>query len=69
MNTPGVPCIFDPLGRAGICGDWLTGSSIEAAILSGTSLANHVRMSYAVFQNILQHIFIVNEKLTNSVAD
>jgi len=69
MNTPGVPCIFDPLGRAGICGDWLTGSSIEAAILSGTSLANHVRMSHAVFQNILQHIFIVNEKLTNSVAD
>ncbi|KAG2630484.1 renalase-like isoform X2 [Panicum virgatum] len=42
MNTPGVPCIFDPLGRAGICGDWLTGSSIEAAILSGTSLANHI---------------------------
>jgi hypothetical protein len=69
MNTPGVPCIFDPLGRAGICGDWLTGSSIEAAILSGTSLANHVRMSCTIFQNILQHIFIVNEKLTNSVAD
>jgi hypothetical protein len=42
MNTPGVPCIFDPLGRAGICGDWLTGSSIEAAVLSGFSLANHV---------------------------
>ncbi|ONM01821.1 FAD/NAD(P)-binding oxidoreductase family protein [Zea mays] len=42
MNTPGVPCIFDPLGRAGICGDWLTGSSIEAAVLSGMSLANHI---------------------------
>ncbi|CAD6269612.1 unnamed protein product [Miscanthus lutarioriparius] len=42
MNTPGVSCIFDPLGRAGICGDWLTGSSIEAAVLSGMSLANHI---------------------------
>ncbi|KAL6623487.1 hypothetical protein ACP70R_033366 [Stipagrostis hirtigluma subsp. patula] len=42
MNTPGVPCIFDPHGRAGICGDWLTGSSIEAAVLSGMSLANHI---------------------------
>jgi hypothetical protein len=46
MNTPGVSCIFDPLGRAGICGDWLTGSSIEAAVLSGMSLANHVRFRY-----------------------
>uniref|UniRef100_A0ACD5XLW2 Uncharacterized protein n=1 Tax=Avena sativa TaxID=4498 RepID=A0ACD5XLW2_AVESA len=42
MNTPGVPCIFDPQGRAGICGDWLTGSSIEAAVLSGMSLGDHV---------------------------
>ncbi|WVZ91115.1 hypothetical protein U9M48_037328 [Paspalum notatum var. saurae] len=42
MNTPGVSCIFDPLGRAGICGDWLSGSSIEAAVLSGMSLANHI---------------------------
>ncbi|KAL5205845.1 hypothetical protein ABZP36_034054 [Zizania latifolia] len=47
MNTPGVPCIFDPLGRAGICGDWLTGSSIEAAVLSGMSLANHVADYFA----------------------
>lgn len=41
-NTPGIPCIFDPLGRAGICGDWLLGSSLEAAAISGISLANHV---------------------------
>ncbi|OAY84946.1 hypothetical protein ACMD2_09422 [Ananas comosus] len=41
-NTPGVPCIFDPHGRAGICGDWLLGSSVEAAALSGMSLANHM---------------------------
>ncbi|XP_040385778.1 renalase isoform X2 [Oryza brachyantha] len=47
MNTPGVPCIFDPQGRAGICGDWLTGSSIEAAALSGMSLANHIADYFA----------------------
>ncbi|PIA45227.1 hypothetical protein AQUCO_01700633v1 [Aquilegia coerulea] len=41
-NTPGVPCIFDPQGRAGICGDWLLGSSVEASALSGMSLANHI---------------------------
>nr|XP_043618462.1 renalase isoform X2 [Erigeron canadensis] len=41
-NTPGIPCIFDPLGRAGICGDWLLGSSLEAAAISGVSLANHI---------------------------
>ncbi|KAJ4969366.1 hypothetical protein NE237_016067 [Protea cynaroides] len=42
MNTPGIPCIFDPQGRAGICGDWLLGSSLEAAALSGMALANHI---------------------------
>lgn len=41
-NTPNVPCIFDPLGRAGICGDWLLGSSVQSAALSGMALANHV---------------------------
>ncbi|KAG6700628.1 hypothetical protein I3842_08G121300 [Carya illinoinensis] len=41
-NTPGIPCIFDPQGRAGICGDWLLGSSLESAALSGMSLANHI---------------------------
>lgn len=41
-NTPGIPCIFDPHGRAGICGDWLLGSSVEAGAISGLSLANHV---------------------------
>lgn len=41
-NTPGTPCIFDPHGRAGICGDWLLGSNVEAAVLSGTSLAHHM---------------------------
>ncbi|KAI3448714.1 hypothetical protein Pfo_005379 [Paulownia fortunei] len=41
-NSPGIPCIFDPHGRAGICGDWLLGSSLEAAALSGMALANHI---------------------------
>lgn len=41
-NTPDIPCIFDPLARAGICGDWLLGSSLEAAALSGMSLGNHI---------------------------
>lgn len=41
-NTPRIPCIFDPQGRAGICGDWLLGSSLESAALSGMALANHV---------------------------
>ncbi|KAK2968099.1 hypothetical protein RJ640_000072 [Escallonia rubra] len=46
-NTPGIPCIFDPHGRTGICGDWLLGSSLEAAALSGTALANQARPSIA----------------------
>lgn len=41
-NKPGIPCIFDPHGRAGICGDWLLGSSLESAALSGMTLANHI---------------------------
>ncbi|XP_010278111.1 PREDICTED: uncharacterized protein LOC104612410 isoform X2 [Nelumbo nucifera] len=41
-NSPGIPCVFDPQGRAGICGDWLLGSSLEAAALSGMALANHI---------------------------
>ncbi|KAK9919521.1 hypothetical protein M0R45_028112 [Rubus argutus] len=41
-NTPGIPCIFDPHGRAGICGDWLLGSNLESAAISGMALANHI---------------------------
>ncbi|CAL5330502.1 unnamed protein product [Camellia sinensis] len=44
-NTPGIPCIFDPHGRAGICGDWLLGSSLEAAAISGIALANHASIA------------------------
>ncbi|KAH7675117.1 Renalase protein [Dioscorea alata] len=41
-NTPATPFIFDPQGRGGICGDWLLGSSVESAALSGMGLANHI---------------------------
>ncbi|XP_022999075.1 uncharacterized protein LOC111493564 [Cucurbita maxima] len=41
-NSPSIPCIFDPQGRAGICGDWLLGSNIESAALSGIALGNHI---------------------------
>ncbi|KAL8555107.1 hypothetical protein ACS0TY_003058 [Phlomoides rotata] len=41
-NSPGIPCIFDAHGRTGICGDWLLGSSLESAALSGMALANHI---------------------------
>ncbi|CAN6809436.1 unnamed protein product [Brassica oleracea] len=41
-NTPAVPCIFDPQGRAGICGDWLLGSNLESAAISGEALGNHI---------------------------
>ncbi|KAL4301753.1 hypothetical protein GQ457_10G013860 [Hibiscus cannabinus] len=41
-NTPGIQCIFDPHGRAGICGDWLLGSNLESAALSGMALGNHI---------------------------
>ena len=42
VNTPNIPCIFDANGRVGICGDWLLGSNLQAAALSGMAMANHV---------------------------
>eukprot|EP00250_Pteridium_aquilinum_P002648 c12872_g1_i1 orf=1278-3161(-) len=42
VNTPNVPCIFDAYGRVGICGDWLLGSNLEAAALSGMAMANQI---------------------------
>ena len=38
-NSPKVPCIFDGDARVGMCGDWLLGSSIEAAASSGLAMA------------------------------
>lgn len=43
LNTPASSCVFDASGRVGICGDWLRGSSMEAAALSGRDLARHLR--------------------------
>lgn len=40
LNTPGVECVLDPLSRVGICGDWLSGSSMQAAAVSGIALAD-----------------------------
>ncbi|CAN1247109.1 PSPTO_1126 [Linum grandiflorum] len=50
-NSPKIPCIFDAQGRAGICGDWLLGSNMESAALSGMALANHVSLAPILFAN------------------
>lgn len=50
-NTPSVPCIFDPVARVGICGDWLLGSSLEGAALSGMALAEHVISFFTLWMN------------------
>ncbi|GBG78294.1 hypothetical protein CBR_g26324 [Chara braunii] len=42
LNSPKVPCIFDPVGRAGICGDWLMAPSLEAAALSGQAMGRQI---------------------------
>lgn len=42
-RTVGAPCIYDGHGRVGICGDWLLGSSMEAAALSGKGMAERLR--------------------------
>jgi hypothetical protein len=42
LNSPGVECIYDPLSRVGVCGDWLLGSSMEAAAVSGIALAQRI---------------------------
>jgi hypothetical protein len=42
LNSPGVECIFDPSSRVGVCGDWLMGSSMQAAAVSGIALAQRI---------------------------
>ena len=58
-NTPGIPCIFDPQGRAGICGDWLLGSSLESAALSGMALANHVSATLVLYLFLFYFILLI----------
>ncbi|PSC72920.1 hypothetical protein C2E20_4073 [Micractinium conductrix] len=46
INSPRVPAIWDPMGRAGVCGDWvLEGGSMQAAALSGAALAHQIAAS------------------------
>lgn len=61
-KTPGIPCIFDPLGRAGICGDWLLGSNLESAALSGISLANHVSASANFWAFLIMHLNFIKDQ-------
>lgn len=43
LNSPHVPCLFDPTGRVGVCGDWVAGGgSMQAAALSGSALAEQI---------------------------
>lgn len=45
-NTPRVPCIWDPIGRVGVCGDWVAeGGSMQAAALSGAAMAERIDAS------------------------
>jgi hypothetical protein len=47
-NSPGTPCILDPVARVGVCGDWLSPNglsgcaSMQAAALSGLDLADRL---------------------------
>ncbi|PRW18398.1 hypothetical protein C2E21_9262 [Chlorella sorokiniana] len=46
LNSPRVPCIWDPVGRAGVCGDWVAdGGSMQAAALSGKAMAEWIAAS------------------------
>lgn len=42
LNSPHVECIWDQKSRVGVVGDWLNGSSMEAAAVSGISLARRL---------------------------
>ncbi len=41
-NTPSVEFILDPLSRVGVAGDWCSGASMQAAAISGISLARRL---------------------------
>lgn len=43
----GEPCMWDPVSRLGLCGDWCLGPRVEAAFLSGLALAESVSASLA----------------------
>ncbi len=41
-NTPRVPAIFDAAARVAMCGDWLTGASMQDAAQSGAAAADAI---------------------------
>jgi predicted NAD/FAD-dependent oxidoreductase len=41
----GEPCLWDPVQRLGFCGDWCMGPRVEAAWISGTTLAQRILTS------------------------
>ncbi len=38
----GEPCVWDPESRFGLCGDWCLDAKVEAAWISGTTLARRI---------------------------
>lgn len=42
LNSPRVECILDARSRVGVAGDWVMGSSMEAAAVSGVALAQRL---------------------------
>ncbi len=44
-GAEGSGALYDPARRMGLCGDWLIGPRVEAAWMSGTTLAGHIRSS------------------------
>ncbi|KAH9699126.1 hypothetical protein KPL71_024223 [Citrus sinensis] len=82
-NAPSIPRIFDPRGSAGMCGNWLLGSSLGSAALSHVmALADHEVVEFAVglrneFQPLEGHdigqfpglVFAVNDPLFGQLVD
>ena len=46
-NTPRVAAIFDGAARVAMCGDWLTGASMQDAALSGQAAADAIAAAVA----------------------
>jgi hypothetical protein len=55
LNTPGVPFVYDSQARVGICGDWLTGASMQSAAVSGAQLAGHIHKLCSSQHEIMEH--------------
>ena len=42
LNTLGEPCTMEREKRLGVCGDWLLGSGVQDAALSGFAMAERI---------------------------